>query len=131
MLIRVMRRRANKCSEIFDFEDFVMRFENTLTESLEIEPLVRSAPHCPIVEIEAVNIDVGSQQTALNKQGPFRAPRPIVETNGGYFIITLTIFCLDSSKLSRNFQDSAFSVERGQEPRRESQAHVQAQQDDS
>jgi hypothetical protein len=52
---------SNAGCKIFDLENLMVRFEDVLAESPKIEPLVMSTPDCPIVEIEAVYVNVGSQ----------------------------------------------------------------------
>ena len=69
--------------EIFDFNDVMMRGENFLTDSFEIEPFIGGSFEGAVIEIEPINVNEGFHCSLIKNRGHRSAPAPWVETTGG------------------------------------------------
>jgi hypothetical protein len=85
-LVRVVRARTYQRGEVFDFNDGIFR-QQKLAELAGIDPTVRGLPECAVVEVEAVDIDVGPNTYLPKMQKPpvRAASRPATEATGGIY----------------------------------------------
>lgn len=61
MLQRIPESWLNAGGEILDFQDAVLWAEDSLAERKQVQPLVRCAAKRPVVEVQAVDVDIGAQ----------------------------------------------------------------------
>jgi len=81
-LIRIVRKGFHFGCEITnDFK--VVLGENSSKERIKIEPLVGGASESPIVEVEAVNVGLGLQESSKKAETAFRRFRAPRRSNGG------------------------------------------------
>ena len=81
--LRVMRQGANPGREVADSINYVL-WEEPLTQTSEIEPLVRRAPQSAVVQVETVNVDVGGQNAPDMRRPPKGRPSlPTTEAEWG------------------------------------------------
>ena len=66
-LTGVLRPRIQPCGEIVDFLNCVL-WKQLIAESLQIQPFVGRALQQPVVEVEAVDVDVSVQALTHKEQ---------------------------------------------------------------
>ncbi len=72
-LVRVPWRVSHECGAVVNLGDLVPR-ERELAHAADVQPLVRRAANGAVVEVEAVDVDVGAHARLTLRQ-PMSRPR--------------------------------------------------------